>query len=249
MTTIDSIVRGALFSKQMPIHYYAQFLHYAMECVKELSLDTLKNVRTVKLNVNEFAEAPLPSDFVDWTKVGMARGQHIVPLRQNKSYNRLPNTDADGNQIKHKEPNATSLALPIVYEGYWWTSYVNEYGEHIGRMYGGQSEDPFTFKIIRERNLIQLDGSWKTSEPVFLEYIYWDTAKADSYIHPYAERTIKAYIEYKFADWSQRPANEIQRRKRDYYHAYKELRGRLNPLSKEDIVGIGRMRFKQSIKQ
>jgi hypothetical protein len=42
--TLNNIVRGALMSRGYPMHFYLQFLHYGVQCLRELNFDVLQNV-------------------------------------------------------------------------------------------------------------------------------------------------------------------------------------------------------------
>lgn len=89
---LENIVFSTLTSKNLPIHYYVLFLHYAIRCLRELNFDTLGIVKVVKLEVDDTFRITLPDDFVDWTRAGYSFGQYVIPIGRNNQINKLRNT-------------------------------------------------------------------------------------------------------------------------------------------------------------
>lgn len=94
-TTLDIVVKGYLLQKKYPIHFYIDFLIYAARCFEELHFDTLGNIRTARIPVNDYNAARLPDDYMDWTKIGVENGQFIKPLIQRRM-NRRNNYTTNG---------------------------------------------------------------------------------------------------------------------------------------------------------
>jgi hypothetical protein len=90
-TTLDKVVKGYLLQKRYPIHFYIDFLVYAQRCFEEISMDSIGNVRTQKIPINSYFAATLPSDYMDWIKVGVENGQFVKPLINRPGINRLNN--------------------------------------------------------------------------------------------------------------------------------------------------------------
>ncbi len=250
-TTIDNIVRGYLFSAQRPIHYYVQALHYALECLQELNYDTLPNIRSTLLTVNAFNEVTLPDDYVDLTFIGEKVGQYIKPLVLSPTYNRLPNLDDQSAQIPYARPENIDFSSYFnVGSGYWFSGFVNDHGEHLGRHFGrGNGLEKDGYKVIEERNVIQLNTSIREGCIIYIEYLNFDDTKTSSLVSKYAEKAIKAYIAWQFKEWGKRtPLSEKERYKRMFSNEHRKLRARLNPMGKEEILRVIRNNFKQSIK-
>jgi len=249
-STLDSIVRSAVYGNRLTIHYYVEFLCYALDVVKELNLDVLGNIKAIELEVNEFGEIAIPDDYIDYSKLGYQYGQYIINLSVKSTYNRLANTNDAGAQIAYADVLSDLSLTPMYNEGYWYTNYVNSFGEHLGKFFGIGNPQRDGFKVIPERGVIQLDvGKFVEGDKVILEYLYYSDTVATSLISPYAEGTIKAYCTWQWRQNSpQFNLGEVDRAEKQYYNELRKLRARKFKLTKSDILGISRKHFQQSPK-
>jgi len=94
-TTLDTVVKGYLLQKKYPIHFYIDFLVYASRCFEEIHMDSIANIRTARIPVNDYNAARLPDDYMDWTKIGVENGQFVKPLIQ-RTMNRRNNYTING---------------------------------------------------------------------------------------------------------------------------------------------------------
>jgi len=241
LVTIDSIVRSALISQGLTIHHYYQFFHYAQKCFRELNLDTLKTVQVTELTIGNGNSVSLPSDFIDWVKVGIKVGQYVKPLVQLPSLMKTPNRDANGNEITY----------PEMWRGYYLQVNGNDRGEHLGKDYGhgnGSSADSFTF--VPGRNELRFDISYPKGNKILLEYIgYGTNANTTTSITMYAQDTVENYIIWKYkCSLRNSPVATQQMAMQEYYNSLRILRGRLNAVTVQDIIRISRNNYKASIK-
>jgi hypothetical protein len=63
--TLDSIVRSVLLKSGLSLHYYIEYLAYAVSGFKELQETTIGRVSTVELTVKDYKAVTLPVDYVD----------------------------------------------------------------------------------------------------------------------------------------------------------------------------------------
>jgi len=158
LVTIDSIVRSALLSQGLSIHYYYQFFHYAHKCFRELLMDTLRTIQTVELTVGDANAIKVPADFIDWVKVGYKRGQFVKELGQRDTIARVPNRDANGNEIAYADVERSVGKYADVWSGYYLFVNGNDNGEHLGKIFGhGNGTMQNSFKFVPERGEIRLD--------------------------------------------------------------------------------------------
>jgi hypothetical protein len=234
--TLDKIVRSALFSKQYPMHWYLQFLHYGIECVRELNFDTLQNVKSIRLPINSYKAATLPNDFVDLIRVGNEIGQYLSPWGAKETMNRLNKFDSTGQKVKYGDVEAANGVLPNNWEGFWYTNYVSDKGEHLGRIFNNKPGFRNSFIMLRERNEIQLDTDYIGKE-IVMDYITDGLdINASNAIHPYAHKTIVAYILWQLKEHTRSyNSQERQLAKAEYDNQHRILRARMNPIDTIDI--------------
>jgi len=234
--TLDNIVRGTLMSRGYPMHFYLNFLHYGVQCLRELNMDVLQNVKSARLPVNSYKACTLPIDFVDYIRVGNELGQYIDPWGPKESFNRLNKFDAQGNKIPYADVESQNYYLPANFDGLWYTNYANDKGELTGRLYNAQPTFRHSFQIIRERNEIQLDVSYEGKE-ITMDYLTDGlTISASNAIHPYAAATIEAYIIWKMkANSRTYTQGDRMESKDEFYNQLRILKGRLNPIDVNDI--------------
>lgn len=223
-TTLDIIVRSVLLKTGRPIHYYIQYLKHACDALRELTFDSLKNVNTVKLALNEYNAVPLPCSFADLVSVGLENFDMVRPLAQVGRYNRLNNFDTAGQKALYATP-----ADPANCNGlYWnWTESVRDDGEFMGRMFGGVANYN-GFKVLREREEIQFDIHAAFTHAI-LEFISDGTDNdAATKVHPYAQKTIEEYVL-----WQAKIGTELA-----FNQAHKRLRSRLNPMTTTEMKAV-----------
>lgn len=237
MKTVDTIVRESLADMQLPVHYYAQFLHYAIDWMDtEYNLDTKGAVVTVQLTVSEDFNADLPEDYVDWIRVGQNRGRYIVPMPTR--YTLLNN----GQSITVQESDTV-----VPFDGYYWANFVNEYAEHLGKLYGMVTDGGDHFNIVG--NKIVFGHAFTAGQKVYLQYLSSASNLTTSLVHPYFSRTLKKWIHWKYTEFNRREnLTQKQRARNEYFNEYRNSRARHFGLSKEDIVNIMRRNTRQSVK-
>lgn len=246
--TLNGITRSCLKQLKKPIHYYADFLKFSSDCLRELLFDSLQIINTVRLPVNEFGEAEIPSDAVDVFGVGIQVGQFVRPLVEKSSINRLANYDTDdGSQIVYPDiiGDTNELGLPIQ----WVGNHTNMIGENTGGYYGiGAGSEPDTFEIIEERNVIQVNQNLSATK-IVAKYISDGTfANAATTIPLYAVKTIETYVFWQFKEVSRSYGlGDAQAAKRLFERQHEILRARKNSLTPELLHRIMNRHRKASI--
>lgn len=247
VTTLDHLVRSVLNQKRLPIHYYGRFLKYASDCLRELLFDRLQITNTVRLPLNDYFEAELPTDMVDWCAVGVQAGQFVRPLVQKSSINRMENIDTDdGSQITYST-SAASEGLLGTFQ--WWGINTNTNGENTGGFYGiGAGSEPDTFKVIEERNVIQCNQNVGVSQ-IVLEYISDGTyTNSATKVPAYAQKSIETYIDWMYKEHSKTfGAYDAERAKKIFDRQVEVLVARKNTLNPELVERIINRNRKASI--
>jgi len=253
VTTLDRVVRNMLLKKRYGLCYYLDFLLYAAECLKILTLDDLKVIDTRLLTINqEDATVEIPPDAVDVIGVYLQIGQRLHPLVPDDSLNPIPNYSSNFQQINpyinYTEGNAGFGSL-ITSQVYAMTT-VNFYGEPTGRNFGwagGAGSD--TYRVIKSRGVIQLND-YMLAQQNFTKVVVstissGQNADAATHVDLYADDAIKAYINWQMAENSRTYSTSDKERLRQLWIQERViLRARLSDLS---IVKMTRIIQKNSI--
>lgn len=239
LTSIDSIVRNNLLRQGKPLHFYLQELIYAVECLSEITMDDLQVIHTQILPVNNYNAVDLPSGYVDKTGVFLKVGQKLQPLTEDNSISPLNNFDTDFNIIRFDSVGqANSSDQSVVYINGLLNTYFygfapyDSLGEPLGRIGGIGNPTNNTYKIVKERNQIQLNENLSVDN-IVLQYI-GDGRNADSVssIESYALSTIRAYIDYRVKDFNRSYSRgEVEQARQMYLIERKTLRGRKSNLT------------------
>ena len=245
-TSIDKIIRRNLLAKRMPLHYYMEYLIHATTCLRELTMDSLRIINTVELELTDYYAADLPCDYLDWTKIGIKMGQFIQPITQRDTINRLHNYNSNGEIITYQDPAAFNQDFPF-WPGYWMFQNIDDLGENLGRLYGFNTGlVPDGFKILKERNQIQfLETSRDTT--YVMEYISdGQTSDNASQIDPYAWSTIEAFI-----NWKRTPNadNDHSPEAYNFKNQRRLLRARMSQVTLYDVRQILFRNYRASVKE
>ena len=233
-TTIDSIVRQVIIEKSLMPHDYIRLLSFGLNCLKELELDSIGKVKTVILKPDQFSQAPLPCDYVDWVRVGQPNGEHFIQFGPTNKLHR--NKLVVDGQYTARESTTLGWESPYVYGWFY------DHCPHPN--FGGNPPRNDEFMILEEQGLVQFKVGYKEGDDVTMDYIYFDKTSASSNVHKYAEETIKAYMEYKYLLSIPRvQAYDKAEAKRNYQEQRDILDRRLNDLTPEVVKRLFSRRF------
>lgn len=250
VTSLNHVTRSRLKQDGKSIHYYADYLKYAADCLRELYFDTLQITNTVRLPLDEFNEAQIPADAVDWCGVGVQAGQYVRPLVQKDTLNRMENVDTEtGNQITYPELTDGGGQLGFGFPILWWGLNTNTNGENTGGYFGvGAGSEPDTFTIVEERNVIKVNQVLADTKIVFQYVSDGSFANAATTIPVYAQKTIEAYIDWQRKEASKSyGAGDCQLAKRYFDRQHEILRARKNGLTPDLLHRIMNRHRKASI--
>jgi hypothetical protein len=245
-TTIDEIVKTVLMEMQLPIHLYFRAAAIGIRTVRDLNLGTLPYLKTVRLEVDELGEVDIPADLVDWIKVGRENNRRIIPLGENKSYNRLAHPDG----VSYNEPSSHSISIPSSFSSYPFGNSTNDYGESTGKAFGlGNGDRNDSFKFIAERNKILVGTAIDKGDSLYLEYVAYSTEQFYTGIPIIAAPFIEQSIRFNFARYDRTGRlGDISREQQVLSNEKRRLRAGLTSIDKETMLRLFRDNYKQSIK-
>lgn len=246
-TNLDIIVRRTLLEKNIPIHFYLEFLLHASASVRELTFDTLKVINTEFLPVDSYNAVDLPGDFVDDLCVYLPVGGMLQEVPKNYNLTPLRNRNSSGEFVPYTNSTVNGLTENILgIQPQWlWFWNVNDWGEPTGRFFGAPGGVKGGYNVFKERRQIQLAPEL-VSTGIVLSYIS-DGQRADNatQIDVQATATIQSYIAWKSGTSA---AHKDSGEARTYYNERRILRGHLNELTKADLLNIIRNNTHAAIK-
>lgn len=234
--TLDEIVRTVQSDMGMnTTHDYLRLLHIAQRGLKELTFDILGSSKIDLLEVSSALRIDLPSDFIDYTFIGLvADNGTLVPLGSKDNIPRV----GTGNTLPQ-------LASETIYND----ENVIGMGGIYGNGGGQNSYGYYAPQIDIDNEQIVLTsiaaGKW-----VYLEYIGdGSVTTGHSVIHPYAEEALASYIYWKAIQRRRNyPQSEKQAARQDWYNEKRKSRSRLKSFTKEEALQTIRKGFKQAPK-
>jgi len=210
--SLHEIANSVLFQKGYSIHWYVQVLKHAADCLRELQFDVIGNIRTRKLELNNYGSVELPCDYVDYVRIGTPWGGNVRPAALSFGGNRLVNLDEKGNKVPYGGSN--------------WT-YGNEYGAWLypDGLHLTPQRETDGFMIVNERREVQFTN-YREGGFIILDYIT-DGSEIDNatQVDPYAQKTIETY-----AEWKMKIGSEDE-----YNKQYRILRGRKNDITPASV--------------
>lgn len=242
---LDMITRRSLLERGLPIHYYIEYLSHHAAAIRELSKDTLHLVNTVYLPINSYGAVTIPSDFVDEVLVQVPLGQGIKTLVHQDWITPLRHKDATGAFAPYGNKTSSQDVWTLPYAG-WGVLNMDSYGQPTGRFFGAKGGTDSGYKVLRERNEIQLSEDLLDSGGVVLIYVgSGQSADNATRIDFRAFAAIQAY-----ADWktSRNYANNMSAEARNFYNEQRRLKQQMNELTIADIRNILASSYTAAIK-
>ena len=133
----------------------------------EMGLDFFYQIKSIKIPINPNFTADLPSDFLQYTKIGVLNNKgEIIPLK----YNNKLTTYADLNPDRVQKTQDNTLANLFQFNTPIWYNFWS--GDQFINLYGIPSGAPFVgdFKIDTTNSIILLNKNF-VYEYVMLDYV------------------------------------------------------------------------------
>lgn len=235
--------------------------NYALRGLRELGFDLSKRVRSLSLPVESNDTVTLPDDFVNLIKIGtvgtdglvrvFARNQHI-DIKQAYSYLADGVTPIDSNADGvNDRVDAKTVGTESILSGdedfFVFSNYLHQ--GSMGQLYGiGGGFSSGEYRMNHDQNRIELKLDSDITE-VVVEYIADEARSECPTVSILLEEALRAYIYWKLVSRKANvPANEKARARNEWYNEKRLGRARMNPLSKEELLHVGRKNYRQSPK-
>lgn len=188
--TVESVIQDYLNESEQSQNKYFKIWHLCFRGFENLGINSFYQIQTQKLPVNANYTVQLPSDFVQWSKVGVLndRGE-IIPLYYN---NKLTNfADLSSTRLAQTQDDNLSTWSPDMWTNYWnGYAYTNVYGVPSGQPFVG------SFKVDNQNGVILLDENFRY-EYVMLEYIASPQAGKEYYLPIVFREALMAWLWWK----------------------------------------------------
>ena len=162
-TTITYVVMSVLNRlREYSMRNYTFLEQMVIEGYTDLNLWHLNNIEVEYLRMSEAKTVDLPSDFVDWLKIGVPIGGKLRVLTNHKQI-LFPRTFKDGAPVGNTDDGTISGAIYL-------TGHFRD-GQYVGGLYGLPGGiDQAYYRIDKETRTIIFSGSVPRAE-IVLEYI------------------------------------------------------------------------------
>jgi hypothetical protein len=235
----------------------------ALRGIREFGFDMSKQVKSLKLQVEDNNTVALPDDYVDMIKLGIVGSDGLVYVfaeNKNINYSHIKkdtndtffegpmNIEANAvNDIEESKSGTESDSSTQSFYQYVFENFMHEGG--VGRLYGmGGGHLRGEYRINLDQNRIELSQASSRDE-VVMEYVSDAARSGNPQIHVYLEEALRSYIYYKLIERkSSVPANEKARARQEYYNERRKANARMSNFTKENALNVIRKNFKQSPK-
>lgn len=194
LVSIREIAFKALADLGEGSHRAEQFLMWAVDLYRQLRMDVMGDIKTVRLPMTAWKSVILPEDCVDFIFIGIPNGQQLMTFTKKQLLTRDCSCDED-------EPtDAVYTNVDVDGEGVQYYN-LTDFGEDAGKLFGLLVKDNglgyFTPNPMARVNEIQLSTHVASGTLITLMYLstLFDPT-IDSVVHPYAEDFIRKGIHY-----------------------------------------------------
>lgn len=242
--TIEQIVDSVCLDLGEGNHRKEQYLHWAIKEADRWKMDKAREVKTVQLTMTPWKAIELPSDCIDWIKLGIQDGDVIKTFINKNTIAIHHQLGANNIPIENKEPESlkdTGIIDDNYYGGVVFFNYLDPYGG-TGKLFGQVRKDNelgyFTVNSNENRDEIQFSTHVKHGSKIYLEYLAdsWNPNN-QTVIHPYGVELIELGVHYRRLKFNEKtPRSLVAEAKRDYDEEYTRVIDRLWDYSTEDLI-------------
>lgn len=239
-TTLKNIILSYSDEAMQTAATYRRLYGIASRGLTDLSLDVIGVVTSRKLFVDANRTVELPSDYLNWSKVGVLNGKgEVATLKYNKDLTLY--ADTQPNRLS-QNTDGTSINDGLISDLFYLNFIDNGYGYYGVTLYGisgNEAFSPGSFKIDPQCGLIILENCFDR-DYIILEYLAVPDENAK--IPVQAQEALIAWIAWK--DINQLAASrkvsvyDKTERRRSYFREKILARNRIKPFRLQDAVDV-----------
>ena len=237
-TSVEEIIQDLLIEEgKSSEHEYLRYFNIALNGLKELNFDTVRQIKTIELTMDHKNTVSLPLDYVAYTAIAITDGNNLNYLGKKEKISLVKNsgTTADSSSTTEDPPIFTDNAPG---DGLW-----GRYGQ------GGGNNANGYYRENLDEGTIEFEGSAGT---IILEYISDGSSGlegSDIKVHSFAQEALKSYIYWR-SIYRKRAINMNEKMvaKKEYYNQKRLARARMQSFNKQEAMQTTRKAFKQAPK-
>lgn len=236
-TSVDEIIQDLLIEEgKSSEHEYLRYFNIALNGLKELNFDTVRQIKVIQLEVDHKNTVSLPTDYIAYISIAVSNGDELNYLGTKNRMNLAKNPGQSNQESTDEDPPVFTDYNPG--EGLW-----GRYGQ------GGGNNSNGYYRENLQDGTIEFSGSGST---IVLEYISDGSADLEGEkikIHSFAQEALKSYIYWKSIHRKRAiNMNEKLLAKKDYYNQKRLARARMQSFNKQEAMQTTRKAFKQAPK-
>lgn len=181
-------------------HKRLKIIQYCIDCYKEvLRYKTDRSVEVAYLQPNDAMNAPWPSDYEYYTKVGINVGGQLVTLTLNNDIPLVRKYEC-GSEVADTSQVNLGVIDPSVFTGGWGYAPHYRAGQFVGEMYslGGGFNELGYFRVDHKMRQFQFSGVPQTE--IVMEYVADSKTNGSTLIQYSDVPVIRAYVHWKLME-------------------------------------------------
>jgi hypothetical protein len=236
-------------------HKILSYINWAKAGWRGLQEEVMKEVKAVKLPMNAYFAVDLPSDCIDWTKVGIQYGDKILVLGVADDIALLQDETDCGEKIANTPHpgfddimNGTNLEAytPFYFNNFYGAFPAGNYSDGLYGYYAGLPYKGF-FRENKAARQIQFSSSVKASE-IYMEYITdGSVCNGSTQVDPLAFDYLVQFVHYERIKFRQDIADSLKERTHsDLHYAFLKLTRLTAGITMKDIVNGTRKGYRMT---
>lgn len=235
--SVEEVIQNLLIEEgKSSEHEYLRYFNIAMSGLKELNFDTVRQIKSIELEIDHKNTVNLPTDYVSYLRIATANSNgELNYLGTRDRINLVHGVTSSNTEDKTQHPVFTDNTPG---DGLW-----GRYGQGGGNNANGYYRENFEEETIEFSSV---------TGKVIIEYISDGSSDLEGdriKIHSFAEEALKSYIYWK-SIYRKRAINmnEKMLAKKEYYNQKRLARARMQSFNKQEAMQTTRKAFKQSPK-
>lgn len=253
MKNLNEIAREVLIEEsRVTPHKLQMLMQLGSRAMRELNIDIVGSIKTVKLVPNNYRAISVPQDYFTYTKLGLCENGMIYNLGLNNDLC-FPDTVNSCGQLQPEsfsDSSGGTLFTDNFTDGgwgwyYWNFNTINENGEFIGKLYGqGSGNNPLgEYRFNEETREFILTPTLQGKE-IVLEYISTGMNQENIVVPDEAVESVISFIK-----WKKSRGAERAQYKGEYEQNVMHLRLRKFSFTGEEFIAAVRKGYFLAAKQ